>query len=70
MPDDPKSSAVAGCDDALRDSVGKISAVLMNALISAATDQQRQTAIERARRGIEVSKETHATMKGLVNQVF
>lgn len=70
MPDSRQAEALAACDDALKTSVSNISSVLLNGLISAKTAKQRQAAIDAARKGIELTKETHSAMRDIVESVF
>jgi hypothetical protein len=70
MAGDPKALALEACDDALKDSVSNISSVLLNAFISAKTDKARQDAMEKARKGVMLSKDTHTAMRGVVDAVF
>jgi len=70
MADARQNEALAACDDALRTSISNISSVLLNRLISAKTAKQRQTAVDAAQRGVELTKETHSTMRGIVESVF
>jgi hypothetical protein len=70
MSSDPKDLALQACDDALKDSVSKISSVLLNEFISAKTDKGRQGATERARKGVALSKDTHTAMRAVVESVF
>lgn len=70
MAGDARMVAIEACDGALSDSVNKISLVLMNAFTSATTEKGRNTAVERARKGLELSKEVHTAMRGLVEDTF
>ena len=70
MADDPKALALDACDEALKASVTNIASALLNAFISAKSDIDRRSAIERAHRGVELTKETHDSMKGIVGTVF
>jgi hypothetical protein len=68
--DTPRSAALDACDDALKESVSRISSVLLNALISAKSDKDRQDAADAASKGLQLSKDTHGTMKRLVEAIF
>lgn len=70
MADEPKSMALEACDDALKERVSRISSNLMDALTSAKSDKAKQAAIDAARKGLELSRETHTTMIELVDKVF
>ena len=70
MAADTKSVALDACDEALKISIGNISSVLLNALASAKSDHDRTDAADRARKGVQISKDAHTVMKGIVEAVF
>jgi hypothetical protein len=70
MADGTKTLALSACDDALKISVANIGSVLLNGLISAKSEKARNDAKEKARKGVQLTKEAHGAMLEIVDSVF